>query len=99
MSAYEALAGSAIAPLANFAVTLSQRMSLILSEMLTTLKYAAIALALCWAPLLVVGGLGISDNPVGLGILAVVVSPIVLVVAAIVLAFQLVMWLRTAETR
>lgn len=59
--------------------------------MLTTLKYTAIALALCWAPLFIVGGLGISDNPVGLGIIAVVVSPMVLVVAAIVLAFQIVM--------
>ncbi len=61
-----------------------------LPAMITTLKYAAIALALCWAPLFVVGGLGISDNPVGLGLLAVLGSPVVVVVAAIVLAFQVV---------
>lgn len=58
--------------------------------MITTLKYTAIALALCWGPLFIVGGLSISDNPVGLGLLAVVGSPIVLAVAAIVLAVQIV---------
>ena len=65
--------------------------------MVTTIKYATIALALCWAPLFIVGGLGISDNPVGLGILAVVISPIVLVVAAIVLIFQIAKWALSAR--
>jgi hypothetical protein len=68
------------------------------ATMITTIKYTAIALALCWAPLFIVGGLGISDNPVGLGILAVVVSPIVLVVSAIVLVCQIVIWARSAKS-
>jgi hypothetical protein len=68
------------------------------SNMSTTIKYTAIALALCWAPLFIVGGLGISDNPVGLGILAVVVSPVVLVVSAIVLVCQIVIWARSARS-
>lgn len=71
-------------------------MSAILPAMVTTLKYAGIALAICWAPLLIVGGLGISDNPIGLGLLAVVVSPIVLLVTIIVLAYQAVRWGRSA---
>lgn len=71
-------------------VTSRQYTSANMPIMMTTLKYTAIALALCWAPLVIVGGLGISDNPVGLGLLAVVVSPVVLIVAVFVLAFQMV---------
>lgn len=77
-------------PFADFVVSLRQPVSAILAAMITTLKYTAIALALCWGPLFIVGGLSISDNPVGLGLLAVVGSPIVLAVAAIVLAVQIV---------
>lgn len=53
------------------------------------LKYAAIGLAICIGPLLVVGGLGISDNPVGLGLLMVVGTPIVLSAAAAAITFRL----------
>jgi len=33
-------------------------------------KIGAAILVLSWAPLFIVGGLGISDNPIGLGLLA-----------------------------
>lgn len=32
-------------------------------------KISAVILLLSWVPLLIVGGLGISDNPIGLGLL------------------------------
>lgn len=54
------------------------------------LKYAAIGLAICIGPLFVVGGLGISDNPVGLGILMVVGVPIVLLASACAITFRII---------
>lgn len=54
------------------------------------LKYTAIGLAICILPLLIVGGLGISDNPVGLGLLMVMGTPVVLIVAAAAIAVRLV---------
>ncbi|MCO5145651.1 MAG: hypothetical protein M9895_05660 [Aquamicrobium sp.] len=54
------------------------------------LKYTAIGLAICILPLLIVGGLGISDNPVGLGMLMVMGTPVVLIVAAVAIAARLV---------
>lgn len=56
----------------------------------TILKYTAIGLAICILPLFVVGGLGISDNPVGLGLLMVMGTPIVLLVAAVAIAARLI---------
>lgn len=59
------------------------------------LKYTAIGLAICILPLLIVGGLGISDNPVGLGLLMVMGTPVVLIVAAVAIVARLVMgWSR-----
>ena len=56
----------------------------------TILKYAAIGLAICILPLFVVGGLGISDNPVGLGLLMVAGTPVVLLAAAVAIAARLI---------
>jgi hypothetical protein len=59
------------------------------------LKYTAIGLAICILPLFIVGGLGISDNPVGLGLLMVTGTPVVLIVAIVAIAARLVMdWSR-----
>jgi hypothetical protein len=55
------------------------------------LKYTAIGLLVCILPLLIVGGLGISDNPVGLGLLMVMGTPIVLIAATIAIVARLVL--------
>jgi hypothetical protein len=65
--------------------------------MLKTIKYAVIAIAVCCAPLLLVVGLGISDNPIGLGFLAVIGTPLVVLTTVIVLAVQLVKRFRPAR--
>jgi hypothetical protein len=57
----------------------------------TILKYTAIGLLVCILPLLIVGGLGISDNPIGLGLLMVVGTPIVLIAATVAIMTRLVL--------
>lgn len=55
----------------------------------TILKYTAIGLAICILPLLIVGGLGISDNPVGLGLLMVMGTPLVLIAGTVAIGARL----------
>ncbi|MCV0395916.1 MAG: hypothetical protein K5872_06630 [Rhizobiaceae bacterium] len=49
-----------------------------------------VGLAICWLPLFIVGGLGISNNPIGLGLLAVVGTPVVAALVAGLLVYKMV---------
>ena len=61
----------------------------------TILKYTAIGLAICILPLFIVGTLDPKSNPVGLGLLMVMGTPVVLSVAVVAIAVRLIVdWAR-----
>ena len=59
--------------------------------MMKILGYAAVALALCWLPLFVVGTLDPKSNPVGLGLLGVGGTTLMLVVTPVLLVVKLLL--------
>lgn len=56
----------------------------------TILKYTAIGLAICVLPLFIIGTLDPKSNPVGLGLLMVMGTPVVLIIAVVAIAARLV---------
>lgn len=61
---------------------------------MTILKYTAAGLVICILPLFIVGALDPKSNPVGLGLLMVMGTPIVLIVAIVAIAALIVNWSR-----
>jgi hypothetical protein len=53
----------------------------------TVAKISVIGLLVSWGPLFVVGGLGISDNPIGLGLLGLAGSAILIVLVPCLLLY------------
>lgn len=53
----------------------------------TVAKISLIGLLVSWGPLVIVGGLGISDNPVGLGLLGLSGSAVLIVLIPCLLLY------------
>jgi len=53
----------------------------------TVAKISGVGILISWGPLLVIGGLGISDNPIGLGLLGLAGSAALIVLIPCLLLY------------